>query len=340
MNLLNDLSKRYLLLLASTALLLSCGATIEMEGEAGVDPIGGDAETGNTGDTDGGDPGEGPGDTGVPPLTAEEDDGCDQIDLLFVIDDSGSMGEEQSNLSVNFPAFADVIQRFQTSTGDAIDYRLGVTTTGVSVRIRRDLAFGITIDDDQRGADGALVNGSCSGETRPWLERNDGDIANKFSCMADVGTSGPDEEMPLEAIRRSIEDRVEDGVNTDFFREDALLGIVVLTDEDDCSTQEARVNLGFGDDICDDAHVVDDYVAALDGFKGERGKWATAVIAGLDNCNSALGSARRATRLLDFSEQTGENAITSSICEGDLASALQDALETFDAACRSFPPIE
>ena len=331
MNLVCILSKKNFALLFSATLLASCGSTLPTDGESGGD-IGGGSGDGDTA-------GSGTDASGLPPLISE-DDGCDQIDLLFVIDDSGSMAQEQANLNANFPLFANVIDRFQTSTGEPIDYRLGVTTTGVTIEIREQLPFGITIDDDQRGPDGALVNGECSQESRPWLERGDGDIVSNFSCMADIGTNGPLEEMPLEAIRRSIEDRVIDGTNADFYRDDALLGIVILTDEDDCSRQEDRVNLSIGDDVCDDTHPVADYLDSLDRFKGDRSKWATAVIAGLETCNSELGSAGVATRLLDFAEQTGDNAVTSSICEGDLANALQDALETFDAACQNFPPIE
>ena len=32
------------------------------------------------------------------------DGSCDKIDLLFIIDNSGTMGEEQINLAANFPA--------------------------------------------------------------------------------------------------------------------------------------------------------------------------------------------------------------------------------------------
>ena len=35
----------------------------------------------------------------------EDETECTKMDLLFVVDDSGSMGEEQSNLAANFPAF-------------------------------------------------------------------------------------------------------------------------------------------------------------------------------------------------------------------------------------------
>src|SRR5450432_184849 len=33
---------------------------------------------------------------------------CDKMDIVFVVDDSGSMSEEQSNLASNFPMFASI----------------------------------------------------------------------------------------------------------------------------------------------------------------------------------------------------------------------------------------
>jgi hypothetical protein len=69
---------------------------------------------------------------------------------------------------------------------------------------------------------------------------------------------------------------------------------------------------------------------------------ATAVIAGPGpgSCTSDFGDALEARRLKQFATETGDNAVFSSICEGDLASALGQALETFQAACENFPPVE
>ena len=40
-----------------------------------------------------------------------------------------------------------------------------------------------------------------------------------------------------------------------------------------------------------------------------------------------------------FVEDAGENAVFGSICDGDLAAALQQALDTFGAACERFPEL-
>jgi pimeloyl-ACP methyl ester carboxylesterase len=116
--------------------------------------------------------------------------------------------------------------------------------------------------------------------TKKWIDKTDPNPSMTFSCVANVGTSGPSHEMPLAAIRDAFEDRIADGTNAGFRRPDALLAIVVLTDENDCS-YEQPVTLGFGQVICQSGQEpVGSYVGFLDTFTGNHSRWATAVIAG------------------------------------------------------------
>ncbi|MBX7082678.1 MAG: hypothetical protein K1X88_25960 [Nannocystaceae bacterium] len=58
--------------------------------------------------------------------------GCtDQIDLLFVIDNSGTMAEEQLNLALNFPRLIERLETLEDSAGNMIspDVQIMVTTT-------------------------------------------------------------------------------------------------------------------------------------------------------------------------------------------------------------------
>jgi hypothetical protein len=77
----------------------------------------------------------------------------------------------------------------------------------------------------------------------------------------------------------------------------------------------------------------------LDAVKGDHGRWATAVVAGPTDCSSAFGSAVEAVRLKDFVMQVGSTGVFASICDGDLSIALEKALQTFKAACDTFPPV-
>lgn len=258
---------------------------------------------------------------------------CDKMDILFVIDNSGSMGQEQENLAANFPGFIQVLEDY----GD-LDYRVAVTTTGVDYEWTMSSPFG-DIPSDQDGGDNGAMLQRCD-MTRRWVQSDDPDPSATFSCAAQVGDSGPSKEMPLKALKQAFGDRMADNTNAGFRRDDALLAIVFLTDEDDCSYEQS-VSLGFGESLCDDGmEQIGTYLGFLDQYTGDRARWATAVIAGPSDCSSEFGDAANAERLQSFVTQTGQNATFSSICEGDLTVGLADALETFDLACQGFPPID
>ncbi len=288
----------------------------------GNDDRGGDAGPGTPSDDPGGfDPGGSDAATG-------SDDSCKKMDIVFVVDNSGSMSQEQDNLVQNFPKFGAIIDGYKTKNGDVLDYRLAVATT------------------DAGGGKGAFVkkasggstppwwpfpsdnSGSCdAGPDRPWIERGDGKPVDFFACRARVGTGGSGNERPLASLHLGLTDRIKDGTNASngsgFLRDDALLAFVVLTDEDESSNTPP----------------ISDYPAMFDAVKGgERGRWAAAVIAGETKCSSKqFGSATEAKKLKEFVTDVGKNGVFSSICEGDLTPGVTKALTLFDQACKSFP---
>lgn len=252
--------------------------------------------------------------------------GCQGIDVLFVIDNSGSMGQEQTNLIANFPSFISVLDQ------SGLDYRVAVTTTGRDYSYSMTTPIGGSLPMSQDGGDnGAMLKTPAM--TRRWIEKSDADVTGTFQTLANVGTSGPSDEMPLSAMRDAFEERMADGTNTGFHRPDALLAIVFLTDEEDCS-YEHSVALGFAQPLCTtQLEPVASYVAFLDQYTGSHTRWATVAIAGPSACSSTFGDAEEATRLEELVQLTGTNGRFSSICEGDLSIGLADALALFDSAC-------
>ncbi|MCP4445349.1 MAG: hypothetical protein GY811_08400 [Myxococcales bacterium] len=313
--------------IACALLLAACGVSKD------------DGFTGN----DGGGGGDGGGgefaDAGEPEV-------CSKMDILFVIDDSGSMSEEQSNLGQNFPRFISVLDNFMAD-GGLLDYRIAITTTGRDVDYTLDpnmgLPFPLPIPPIPMSEDGdnGVMRKEC-GMTERWIDRTDSNVSSTFSCVADVGIGGPTLEMPLYTTQLALGDRMNDGTNSGFLREDSLLAVVILTDEDDCS----RTDNGFTivSDRCGSSNPdflpPSNTIDFLDSLTGARGRWATAVIAGPSSCTSSFGDASHAENLQQFVAETGENAVFSSICDGDLTTALADAVGTFDAACRGLDPID
>ncbi len=122
-------------------------------------------------------------------------------DVLFVVDDSASMIEEQANLAANFGSFVELL-------GDTTaDYRIGVTTT-----------------DREDG--GVLVG--------PVLDPDTADVVTAFSAEVNVGTSGSRDEEGLATAALAL----RNDVNPDFIRADSDAHVVFVSDEDDHSPEE------------------------------------------------------------------------------------------------------
>ena len=131
-----------------------------------------------------------------------------EVDVLFVIDNSGSMGDNQAKLAENFPEF---MREFD---GSGLDYHIGVITT--------DMDF-------------APYKGKLQEiEGRLWIDDTFGDPVGAFSQLALVGDQGSGDERGREACYTAL---VELGNthNAGFIRDDAGLHITVVSDENDSS---------------------------------------------------------------------------------------------------------
>lgn len=135
------------------------------------------------------------------------------LDLLLVVDDSGSMGIHQQNLMKGVQALA---QQLQTSFASA---HVAVTTTSV--------------------CDGATEIGCRNGQflgSNPVLKPNSPDFLNNLiSTLAAVGTNGVPEESPFDATIAAISSPLTETTNTGFLRKNSHLGVVFVTDAEDQS---------------------------------------------------------------------------------------------------------
>jgi hypothetical protein len=291
-----------------------------------------------------------------PPTDPPPAQACTKMDILFVVDNSNSMDREQQSLGANFPEFARVLDEYRVESGEPLDYRVALTTTAREIYTFHTNILGRRVDD------GLLVEGENGtfrdppAISRKWIESSDASRQAALTRVADVGIGGSHLEMPLDAARLALSVQAGSGKpNAGFVREDALLAVVYLTDEEDCSRLDAltQAEAAEYDPFWDTDEVAictrgiaqpQAYVDFFDQLKGDRKRWATAVIAGdgqgRASCTSTFGDAEDAPRLKQFVQLTGENAIFRSICDGDLAPALKDALDTFQAACEGLPPVD
>ncbi len=170
-----------------------------------------------------------------PPLIAPP-----KLDILFVIDNSNSMQEEQEGVARELTAFVDELKR---GGGVPSDFNVGVITTSVYLHGKVGGAEPFLIDYPQQAGrlrpvpvDGDLDNP----EGDRLLSGDDPELISRFDRLVRQGTSGSGQETPFEAVRLAlltelIDTPMSEGGNQGFLRDGARLLIVVLTDEDDCS---------------------------------------------------------------------------------------------------------
>jgi hypothetical protein len=177
----------------------------------------------------------------VDPCDGNGDGGCqtNKVDLLFVIDNSGTMGEEQLNLAKNFPLLISQLQQLEDANGNLIgaDVNIMVTTTDVD----NPACHGPWVKPDYRPARGAPIATPCTSrmtrftghDTPPTVIENActdvcdpqspsapsdqfihfdrfgdnveiGDAASALACIGPQGIDGCGYEAPLESMLQAL----------------------------------------------------------------------------------------------------------------------------------------
>ncbi|HEX2677817.1 MAG TPA: hypothetical protein VHM19_14290 [Polyangiales bacterium] len=193
----------------------------------------------------------------------------DKVDLLFVVDNSGSMREEQAALKDQFPKLIDELTQSHVK-----DLHVGVVSVDMGLIGIAGIAGcdglgddGLLMDPTARGCSGGLAG-------QRFLSYVAGDstseLATNLGCLATLGTDGcgfeQQLESPLKALWPSVDTDPQTGKvitpnritflkdtagngglghgdreNQGFLRNDAedpsLIAVVVVTDEEDCSSQ-------------------------------------------------------------------------------------------------------
>ncbi len=129
-----------------------------------------------------------------------------RVDILWVIDNSGSMADEQANLAKNFGLF---IQDFLQEN---VDFKMAITTT----------------DGTATKGDGREVTGSMLKLNSEAAATNEAQFVADFMKLVQVGTSGSGTEMGMQTATRFM-----DRYASSWLRDDAYLVVVVMSDEEE-----------------------------------------------------------------------------------------------------------
>ncbi len=264
-----------------------------------------------------------------------------KTDILFVVDDSGSMQPVQENLAQNFDAF---IARLSQSAVQS-DFQIGITTTSVDWPIATangGFTLRTTYDGGTPYPAGALV--AASGKAT-ILKSSSPTLVEDFRANVNVGTAGAAKEQGLRAAQLAVTDRIADGKNAGFLRQGARLALVIVTDEDDCSdpasppavVYPARGDACHSDEDQAKLPPVSTFAKALrEELAGQTRSVVVAVIAGVDPqtrepvkpvCSPGGVSARRYKVLVD---DFGGAGLIDDVCQSDFTGTLQDIAGLID----------
>lgn len=210
-----------------------------------------------------------------------EQGGVDKVDVLFMIDDSGSMSQEQQSIADQMPRLARILATGDRDLDGMQDFtpvknlHLGVVTSDMGVAGFMGIPTcgpGSTAGGAMFGDDGILRTQGHTATTgcmatyppvleflpadHPDLETDAAQFGADFGCLAQTGTSGcgfeQQLESPLKALTPSTNTAIQffgptlghgDRENAGFLRDDSVVAIVLVTDEEDCSVDASKVDV-------------------------------------------------------------------------------------------------
>lgn len=247
-----------------------------------------------------------------------------KLDILFLVDSSGSMQEEQDNLANNFNAF---IQDFVTK---GYEYNIAVAATDAwqyeyspgNSNYQRNVRF----------RDGNVYTGGTSDNSGIYLiTNNTSNVISTFSRNVKVGTSGSGDERAFDSIVQAL----TSPINTpyQFRRDNAFLSIIIISDEEDFSRNNSSTNGCVGNPLpweCREQNLrpVSDYSTFLDGYTSSSStdrKYSVNAIGVFDeDCLDANPSSggHMGLRYAELAAET--NGVIGSICDANFSETLND----------------
>ncbi len=239
-------------------------------------------------------------------------DGCSKVDYLFVVDNSSSMADNQHKLATSVADFVAGVDEVLQSV-DSV--HVGVVTTDAYAH-----------NDEPCQLLGGLItrtggHNSSAAACGPYAEGGSymtdaDDLEVSMDCATRVGTAGSNTERPLLAVREVVDPRTDSAraCTSGFLRPDALLVVVVVTDED------AFEGTGTYDALVDAKRGHDEAIVVLSIAHTEE-----------DTC-TARGHAGRATNLLALTRRF-EHGVTASICAQTFEGPFACTTDVIRSAC-------
>jgi hypothetical protein len=207
-----------------------------------------------------------------------------KVDIIWVVDDSSSMRQHQQKLANEIGGMISKLDDLK------MDYRMVVTTTSVG-----------------NGFNGGKYVGSPK-----ILSKGDANLANTLKSRIVYGESGSDKEQGVLSLQNLLSENYIENEGQGFHRDESLLLINILSDEDDQTDgTSASVLLALRNRL--------DQLKKP--FRPGVGGWIANFIGVKDTtCKDGFGRSNIGYRYLDLAQSS--NGKSFSICETNLKEAV------------------
>ena len=293
-----------------------------------------------------------------------------KVDILWVVDGSGTMVNHQANLANNFRAFIDGF------VSKGFDYRMAVTSVDAWVRERNYNAGACTTnpnpsmspntiytssadckatlatygdltkfrDGDIYGAVGGAP-GVRSGKYLITSAMPEADVVTTFATNVKVGVRADGtRESGFQSIRAVLRRNADGSIgyngetHTDlasFRRPDAFLAVIIVTDEEDQGRKPDNTTYASTQEYVDAFKTfMDGYTASVEGAR--RYNVSAITIDDINNCSYGLhAQATQGDRYVAIAQAT--NGVVGSICSQDFSAKLGEIAGRIAVLSTRFP---
>ncbi|MCB0349302.1 MAG: hypothetical protein KDD37_10740, partial [Bdellovibrionales bacterium] len=159
-----------------------------------------------------------------------------KVNILFVVDNSGSMDGHQATLKANIAKFADTFFK-----NPRLDYKIGVVPVYDSTYLDGQAHCRLKTDVRKMNKFAELVplknaDGSVMAESVPFITRDTANAEEVLKQTVALGTQcGPEAEESFSPVLGVIDPQINQTKNSNFYDKDAFLVVIFLTDADDIS---------------------------------------------------------------------------------------------------------
>jgi hypothetical protein len=222
-----------------------------------------------------------------------------KVDLVLMVDNSSSMGLYQQRLASSAGNMISTLNRF------GMDYRIVV----------------ITSDMRSRGSGGRFV-----GEPKVLFPSTE-NLTSTLATRIHQGQGGSDLERGLESLMTVLSPSYLNGEGRGFLREDALLAVIALSNEDDYSSGSVQFYADFLE-------------STKPKLKGRIQQWVVNFIGVPDlasSCSTALDGIYKepGLRWIELAQRSG--GLVQPICDTDLGKAVSNISQRIVEMLTDFP---